>query len=90
MLPNIDHNQLTPYYESEMRRRGNQKPENGFSGMGYWWYGYPGYIGGISNFAADAGDPGSNMEAVSETSFAKVGGGPLSADVPDYGGTAAY
>jgi hypothetical protein len=79
MLPNIEQNQLTSYYEAEMLRKSRQTPEEGYSGMGYWWYGYPSYIGGISSFAAAAGDPGSNLEAVEEKSMSKVGGGPLGA-----------
>jgi hypothetical protein len=90
MLPNIQQNQLVNYYEDEIRSRQPRKALEGYSGNGYWWYGYPAYIGGISDFAAAAGDPGSNLEAVAETSMSKVGGGILGADIPPYGGTAAH
>lgn len=43
MLPKT--NQLAQYFENEMLRRSNQIPEKGFSGMGYWYSGYPTYIG---------------------------------------------
>ncbi|CAB5219395.1 hypothetical protein UFOVP221_66 [uncultured Caudovirales phage] len=47
MLPYIEHNQLTPYYEAEMRKRGHQQAVGGYSGMGYWFMGYPAYIAAL-------------------------------------------
>lgn len=90
MLPNIQQNQLVSYYENEIRSRQPQKALEGYSGNGYWWYGYPAYVGGISDFAAAAGDPGSNLEAVAETSMAKVGGGILNATGTPGAGSVAY
>lgn len=51
MLPNQKDNQLTAYYESEMRKHGHQKRVSGYSGMGYWWYGYPAYIGAENGYS---------------------------------------
>lgn len=47
MLPYIDQSQLAPYYEAEMRKRGHQNIVGGYSGMGYWFYGYPAYISAL-------------------------------------------
>jgi hypothetical protein len=46
MLPKS--NQLAEYYESEMLRRSHQTPERGYAGMGYWYSGYPTYIGALT------------------------------------------
>jgi hypothetical protein len=54
VLPYIEHNQLTPYYEKELRKHGHQKEVGGYSGMGYWFFGYPAYIGAM-NTAVDHG-----------------------------------
>lgn len=40
-LPNYDQNQLTAYYEQQMRKRDVAQSDRGYSGTGYWWYGYP-------------------------------------------------
>lgn len=54
MLPSPEQNQLFEYYEAEMRKYGHQKPEKGFSGMGYWFPSYPVYIGALSGFGSMA------------------------------------
>lgn len=65
----------------------------GGSGLGWYWQGYPNVIGGLTEYNPQALMPGSNIQAVGATQDAselKVGGGPTQADIPDYGGTAAY
>jgi hypothetical protein len=47
VIPYAPDSQLAPYYEAEMRKRGNQTPQTGYSGMGYWYYGYPAYVGSM-------------------------------------------
>jgi hypothetical protein len=47
MYSRIDQDQLAPYYEAELRKRGHQYPQSGFAGIGYWYWGYPTYIGGM-------------------------------------------
>jgi hypothetical protein len=46
----ISVNQFNLALEQEMRKYGNQIPERGFSGAGYWWYGYPTYMGSAAMF----------------------------------------
>jgi hypothetical protein len=48
MISHDPQSQLAPYFEAEMRKYGKQIPEKGYSGMGYWYYGYPAYIGAMS------------------------------------------
>lgn len=47
MLPK--NNQLASYFEAEMLERSRQIPEKGYSGMGYWYGGYPTYISAVSS-----------------------------------------
>lgn len=46
MIPDPKSAQLLSYLEAEQNKRGHQKPEPGYSGVGYWWNGYPTYLGG--------------------------------------------
>jgi hypothetical protein len=65
----------------------------GGSGYGWFWQSYPNVISGLTEYDPQATITGSNMGAVGATEAAsesKVGGGPSQAQVPDYGGTAAY
>jgi hypothetical protein len=66
----------------------------GGQGDGWYWNAYPNVIGGLNEYDARVTDVGSNMAAVMDqpevASESKVGGGPSQAEVPDYGGTAAY
>lgn len=65
----------------------------GGQGLGWFWQGYPNVIGGLTEYDPNTTMPGSNMQAVGQAEIAsesKVGGGPSQAEVPDYGGTAAY
>jgi hypothetical protein len=65
----------------------------GGEGNGDFWQLYPGMIGGLVEYNPMALEPGSNREALSdysEQSFGKVGGGAADAEIPPYGGTAAY
>lgn len=39
----------------------------GGQGLGMYWYNYPAYISGISDYAAPASAPGGNVEAVQAT-----------------------
>lgn len=64
----------------------------GGQGLGLYWYSYPSVIGGMTEYNPAALMPGSDLSAVqqSETFTDKVGGGAAQAEIPDYGGTAAY
>jgi hypothetical protein len=66
----------------------------GGQGLGWFWNGYPAIIGGLTEYDPGVTMTGSNMQAVNDepevASESKVGGGPSQAEVPDYGGTAAY
>ena len=66
----------------------------GGQGLGWYWQGYPNIIGGLTEYDPSVTMTGSNMQAVNDqpevASESKVGGGPSQAEVPDYGGTAAY
>lgn len=65
----------------------------GGAGLGWFWQGYPAVIGGLTEYNPNATMAGSNLDAVRQTEIAsesKVGGGPTQAEIPDYGGTAAY
>lgn len=66
----------------------------GGAGLGWYWTGYPAVIGGLTEYDPNVTMTGSNMQAVGDNpeiaSESKVGGGPSQAEVPDYGGTAAY
>ena len=66
----------------------------GGAGLGWYWQGYPAIIGGLTEYDPNVTSTGSNMSAVMDqpevASESKVGGGPSQAEVPDYGGTAAY
>ena len=42
--------QFDPALEEEMRKYGKQIPERGYGGAGYWWYGYPTYMGSSAMF----------------------------------------
>ena len=52
MLPDKKQNQLASYYEEEIMQRGNQKPQTGYSGIGYWWYGYPVQVASTTGYSA--------------------------------------
>ena len=66
----------------------------GGQGLGWFWQGYPNVIGGLTEYDPSVTMTGSNMQAVNAqpeiASESKVGGGRSQAEVPDYGGTAAY
>lgn len=65
----------------------------GGQGLGYYWQQYPGVVAGRTEYDPQATLPGSNLEAFvqsTENALGKVGGGVQQAEVPDYGGTAAY
>jgi hypothetical protein len=67
-------------------------PAMGYNGYGYYWGQYPAIVGGTSDYQAMStitGVPVGTPEPEYQ-SEAKVGGGPAQAEVPDYGGTAAY
>jgi hypothetical protein len=57
---------------------------------GIYWNQMPAFIGGISDFAGFSTETGVPMGTPAVSDELKVGGGPTSAQVPDYGGTAAY
>jgi hypothetical protein len=44
--------QMAPYFEAEMRRNGHQMPEAGYSGIGYWYSGYPSYLGATNAYSS--------------------------------------
>jgi hypothetical protein len=66
----------------------------GGQGLGWYWQGYPNITGGLTEYDKNVTETGSNMQAVMSqpkiASESKVGGGRSKAQIPDYGGTAAY
>jgi len=65
-------------------------PAMGYSGYGYFWNNYPSMVAGTSDYAAVSTTTGVPVGTPTEESMLKVGGGRKRAEVPDYGGTAAY
>lgn len=65
-------------------------PAMGYAGYGAFWQQYPGMIAGVSGYGAMSTTTGVSVGTPSEESMLKVGGGPSQAEIPDYGGTAAY
>lgn len=65
-------------------------PAMGYSGYGYFWNNYPALIGGTSRFGDVSTETGVPVGTPVPQDEKKVGGGPTEAQVPDYGGTAAY
>jgi len=65
-------------------------PAMGYSGYGYFWHNYPALIAGTSDYAAMSTTTGAPVGTPAEESMLKAGGGPTKAEIPDYGGTAAY
>jgi hypothetical protein len=66
-------------------------PAMGYDGTpGYAWNVMPGLIGGLSDFGQVSTDTGVPVGTPEVPDEGKVGGGPIQAQVPDYGGTAAY
>lgn len=58
---------------------------------GVYWNQMPAIIGGIADFAGLSTETGSPMRTPDVgAGTGKVGGGAAQAEVPDYGGTAAY
>jgi hypothetical protein len=57
---------------------------------GIYWNQMPAFIGGISDFSGFSTETGVPMGTPAVSDELKVGGGPTSAQVPDFGGTAAY
>ena len=47
MFPDIHSAQLAPHFEAEKRKAGHQQRERGINGIGYWYGGYPYYIGAM-------------------------------------------
>ena len=65
-------------------------PLMGYAGYGAFWQQYPGIIAGQSGYGAMSTTTGAPVATPAEESMVKVGGGPAEAEIPDYGGTAAY
>jgi hypothetical protein len=57
---------------------------------GIYWNQMPAFIAGQNNFAGFSTLTGVSEGTPIEAEFGKVGGGTAEAQVPDYGGTAAY
>ena len=65
-------------------------PNMGYNGDGWYWQQYPYVISGLSGYATPSTETGAPTNTYVENSSMKVGGGTNTAQVPDYGGTAAY
>jgi hypothetical protein len=46
MIPDPKSAQLLSYLEAKKNKHGHQIPESGYAGVGYWFNGYPVYLGG--------------------------------------------
>lgn len=65
-------------------------PAMGYAGYGYYWNVYPGLIAGTSRFGGVSTETGSPVGTPMPENEKKIGGGPTEAEVPAYGGMAAY
>lgn len=65
-------------------------PNLGYAGEGYFWNNWPALVAGQSRFADISTETGVPVGTPVPQDQLKVGGGPTQAEVPDYGGTAAY
>ena len=65
-------------------------PNLGYNGSGFYWSTYPGLLGGQSGYQNVSTETGMPVGSVQTADTAKVGGGAAQAEIPDYGGTAAY
>lgn len=66
-------------------------PAMGYSGYGYFWGPYTQLMSGSANYAGMSTITGVPVGTPNvPDNELKVGGGPSQAEVPDYGGTAAY
>ena len=63
-------------------------PTMGYNGYGMFWQQYPNMIGGMAVGGGASTETGATVGTPNVTADQlKVGGGPLMAQVPDYGGT---
>jgi hypothetical protein len=77
--------QLDPYRQAMNTEVYSAGP---YSGIGEYWKGYPAYISGVVGLPNIATETGSNLDAVKEMAFSKVGGGAGAAiPYPDGGVT---
>lgn len=66
-------------------------PAMGFNGDGYYWNLYANLMSGTSDVGPISTSTGSPLGTPEpEDGTGKVGGGAAQAQIPDYGGTAAY
>lgn len=67
-------------------------PAMGYNGYGYYWGQYPAMVGGLSGYQSMSTETGVPLgtPAPQEEQQEKVGGGASSAEIPAYGGTAAF
>jgi hypothetical protein len=70
---------------------GTGDPKYGYRGDGWYWNQYPNVISGINGYAAPSTQTGMPLGSPDpEDGTGKVGGGAAQAEIPAYGGTAAY
>jgi hypothetical protein len=61
-----------------------------YNGDGWYWERYPNIISGMQGTTVPSTETGVTLDTPMPQSELKVGGGPSQAEIPDYGGTAAY
>jgi len=49
---NLQNHQLAEQFEKTVMANGNQKPESGYSGIGFYWYGMPVYSNAMTRYGA--------------------------------------
>lgn len=51
-IRNKSQNPLVEYYEQLMLQNGKQQLVPGYSGIGFWYHGYPSYTNTLTNYGA--------------------------------------
>lgn len=74
---------MAPYFEAEMRRNGHQTPEAGYSGIGYWYSGYPAYIGASNGYS----EPGTGYPSAASTQAQPDTDSPITGAAAESGAT---
>jgi hypothetical protein len=79
MFPDRQSNQLKESYENEMRKHIRRRKEPNYSGAGFWYAGYPTYIGALSGYgsmgAADGTAAHESQETPSQEAAENASGG---------------
>lgn len=73
MIPDPKSAQLLSYLEDEKNKRGHQRPEPGYTGVGYWWNAYPVYLGGGNTMYGAMNNIPNGPQEVADIQGSKIG-----------------